>query len=568
MLSQLLTVFLVPLVAKFYETKGKFTCLNNPSIVLDASKVNDNSCDCPDGSDEPGTAACAFLNPLSPPQPLPGSPSGSTNTTPALPGFWCQNSGHVGAYIPFSYVNDGVCDYDLCCDGSDEYARKNGAKCANRCAAIGREFRHAEKERKKGEERALKRRRALVKQARQLKIQVQERLKKHRAELGDLEAKRNRLEKELADTERAERGKVVKTGRGAKAGGKLGILVNIARQRVEELRETLDKVLDHRDDLQDKVDELETILRNLKEQYNPNFNDEGVKGAVHAWEDYAAKNSGEKTPPLEDNAIHEVLKEDSEESGVNWKEYETGDATDTDVCKFSGPLMKAPPLFLAFDLTTAVYSLEAYLPPFMRDFIDSKLRAIRLWLIDNGMLADNSDSSAAESPAVKAARDAFQTAENDLTARRNAIYEDEADLSEEYGADGIFRALKDVCISTEAGEYDYEICWMGQATQKSKKGHGNTNLGRYAGSEIETADDEERSDGKSLGKGPRTVLHYENGLQCWNGPNRRTDVWLGCAEKEEIWRVSEAEKCVYKMEVGTPVACEDTGSADEAKDEL
>ncbi|CAK7232966.1 hypothetical protein SEUCBS140593_008442 [Sporothrix eucalyptigena] len=534
-----------PEFAKYYG-KDKFTCINNPNIVLDLAQVNDGSCDCPDGSDEPGTSACAYLDPLSPPQPLPGSPSGSTNTTPALPGFWCENVGHVGAYVPFSYVNDGICDYDLCCDGSEEYARKGGVKCANRCAAIGKEFRKAEEERLKGQERALKRRRALAKEAVQLRNQVQERIVKFRSEIAGLEKTRDRLQKELADTERAERGKVVKTGKGVKAGGKLGLLVSLAKQRVDELRETLDKVLDHRDDLQDKVDELETILRNFKEQYNPNFNDEGVKAAVHAWEDYAAKTADEKPPALQDADVHSVLKEDSEENGVNWKAFETDDETDTDV----------------------LYSFEAYLPPFVRAYLHEKLHAVRVWLVESGLLADNSGSTT-ESEAVKKARAALQSAENDLNSRQNSLREDEADLAKDYGADDIFRALKDKCISTEAGEYDYEICWMGQATQKSKKGHGNTSLGRFDRAEIETADEEERTDGKSLGKGPRTVLRYENGLHCWNGPNRRTDVWLGCSEKEEIWRVSEAEKCVYKMEVGTPAVCEDNRKAAEGgKDEL
>ncbi|CAK7243742.1 MAG: hypothetical protein STHCBS139747_005269 [Sporothrix thermara] len=534
-----------PEFAKYYGSKDKFTCINHPNIILDIARVNDGTCDCPDGSDEPGTAACAYLDPLSPPQPLPGSPSGSTNTTPALPGFWCENKGHIGAYVPFSYVNDGICDYELCCDGSEEYARKGGVKCANRCAAIGKEFRRIEEERLKGQERALKRRRALVKEAVQLRNQVQERIAKLRSEIAGLEKTRDRLQTELTETERAERGKVVSTG-GKTSGGKLGLLVSLAKQRVKELRETLDKVLDQRDDLQDKVDELETILRNFKEQYNPNFNDEGVKAAVHAWEDYAAKTADEKPPVIQDADVHAVLKEDSEETGVNWSAFETDDETDTDV----------------------LYSFEAYLPPFVRVYIHDKLVALRMWMVENGLMADNTDT-ANESQAVKNARAALLKAETDLSSRTNSLRDDEADLVKDYGVDDIFRALKDKCISTEAGEYDYEVCWMGQATQKSKKGHGNTSLGRFDRADTEIADEEERADGKSLGKGPRTVLRYENGLHCWNGPNRRTDVWLGCAEKEEIWRVSEAEKCVYKMEVGTPAVCEDTRkAADAGKDEL
>ena len=41
-----------------YASKdGRFTCLDK-SRVIDAAQVNDDYCDCPDGSDEPGTSAC------------------------------------------------------------------------------------------------------------------------------------------------------------------------------------------------------------------------------------------------------------------------------------------------------------------------------------------------------------------------------------------------------------------------------------------------------------------------------------------------------------------------------
>nr|5JQP_B Chain B, Glucosidase 2 subunit beta-like protein [Thermochaetoides thermophila DSM 1495] len=133
-----------PEFAKYYTSQGTFTCIGTPSITLSSSQINDNSCDCPDGSDEPGTAACAHLDRLSPEQPLPGSLTGTTNTTSTLPGFWCANEGHIGSYIPFMYVNDGVCDYELCCDGSDEYAHAGGVQCENRCAAIGKEYRRLE----------------------------------------------------------------------------------------------------------------------------------------------------------------------------------------------------------------------------------------------------------------------------------------------------------------------------------------------------------------------------------------------------------------------------------------
>jgi len=171
---------------------------------------------------------------------------------------------------------------------------------------------------------------------------------------------------------------------------------------------------------------------------------------------------------------------------------------------------------------------------------------------------------------VTAARNALDAAKNDHSTKTRELEEQERDLAKDYGQDGIFRALKGKCISTDAGEYTYELCWYDRTTQKSKKGHGNTGMGYFDRIDVEMSDEEERADGKGLGKGRRMVLRYENGQGCWNGPNRRTDVWLACAEKDELWRVSESEKCVYRMEVGTPAACEDVHEpgVNTGKDEL
>lgn len=316
-------------VVKFYEGKDTFTCIGHPSIAIPFSRVNDNSCDCPDGSDEPGTAACANLDHLSPPQPLPASFSGTTNTTNALPGFWCANEGHIGAYVPFLYVNDGVCDYDLCCDGSEEYKGVGGVKCENRCAEIGKEWRRIDKERKDNLEKANKKRRTMTKESKELRRQVEAKITKLTDEIKELEGKRDELKKKYDEVERSERGKVVKS----EGTGKMGVLVSLAKSRIDELRDTLTIIMGQRDDLKSKVAELEGILSAFKEEYNPNFNDEGVKKAVRAWEDYAAKLSDNKDETSEDD-IKEILKEDSETHGINWKDYDEDEVTDTDIRRF------------------------------------------------------------------------------------------------------------------------------------------------------------------------------------------------------------------------------------------
>ncbi|KAI1431034.1 glucosidase II beta subunit-like protein-domain-containing protein [Xylaria sp. CBS 124048] len=529
-----------PDFAKFYQVTDTFSCITRSSIVIKASQVNDNTCDCPDGSDEPGTAACAILDPLSPSQPLPASLSGSTNTTNALPGFWCENKGHVGSYVPFMYVNDGVCDYDICCDGSEEYGHAGGVKCENKCAEIGKEWRRIEKLRQDNLERANKRRRTMVKESKELRRQVEARVVKLEAEIRDLEQKEAELKTKFEEIERSERGKVVKN----EGPGKIGVLAGLAKGRVAELREALADVEGDRKQLLERVAELEGILSTFKEEYNPNFNDEGVKKAVRAWEDYAAKKA-EKTEELDESSIAEIMKEDSETSGINWNEFQEDEVSDTDI----------------------LYSFEAYLPESLRGYLHEKINSLRIWLIENGILADTV-SKEGESKLVRAARDAHEAAKKNVQSKRTTLDQEKSDLEKDYGPDDIFRVLKGKCISVEAGEYEYELCWMDKTTQKSKKGGSRTNMGKFEKIGFRESDEEERHDGKGLGRGTRMVLEFDNGQHCWNGPNRRTDVWLACAETEELWRVSEQEKCVYKMEVGTPAACEMPAGSGHIKDEL
>lgn len=79
----------------YQPSSDRWACLNDSSVVLSLDQINDGVCDCPDGSDEPGTGAC-----------------GSRGLQ-----FYCANEGFIPRYISQSKVGDGVCD---CCDCSDE----------------------------------------------------------------------------------------------------------------------------------------------------------------------------------------------------------------------------------------------------------------------------------------------------------------------------------------------------------------------------------------------------------------------------------------------------------------
>ena len=92
---------------------GQWACLSNPDILLTPSQINDGVCDCPDGSDEPGTSACV--------------------DTLESRLFYCENAGFKPRYIRGSLVNDGVCD---CCDCSDE----PGIEGMNVCKDLAKTF--------------------------------------------------------------------------------------------------------------------------------------------------------------------------------------------------------------------------------------------------------------------------------------------------------------------------------------------------------------------------------------------------------------------------------------------
>jgi protein kinase C substrate 80K-H len=247
-----------------------------------------------------------------------------------LPGYYCKNKGHIPSYVPFTNVNDGICDYELCCDGSDEWDHVGGVKCEDRCAKIGKEWKKQDEARQKSLGVANRKRKELITEAGRLRKEVEDRIKTLHTEIKGHELKVDALTKSLVEIERQERGKIVK---GTGKGGKLGVLSGLAKVRIEELTENLNRVRGERDSSRGRIDELEAILKRFKEEYNPNFNDEGVKRAVKAWEDYAAQ---DRPGPddARDRDLDEILKPDSE-SAIKWEDFDGEQESDIDVCKSS-----------------------------------------------------------------------------------------------------------------------------------------------------------------------------------------------------------------------------------------
>lgn len=138
------------------------------------------------------------------------------------------------------------------------------------------------------------------------------------------------MQKELAEVEQQEK---AKARQGGNKGGKYSELAGLAKQRVADLREKLAEVRAQRDEDRNRLNQLESILSTFKVEYNPNFNDEGVKRAVKAWEDYIAEQVPDDQVGSDGN-LEELLKEEIE--GLNWDDFEGGDG-ESEVCKCMDP---------------------------------------------------------------------------------------------------------------------------------------------------------------------------------------------------------------------------------------
>lgn len=517
--------------------------------------MNDDYCDCPDGSDEPGSAACSYISPLSPRD---VSLDGilNKNATLAIPGFYCQNKGHFPSYLPLRSVNDGKCDYELCCDGSDEWQQIGGVTCPSKCKDIGKEWRAKEEERKANLAAALKRKKELLKEAANLRHLAENRIEELQAKVQGVQERADKTKSALEEAEKREKSRVVRNP-GGKA-GKLAMLAGLAKARVEELRTNLIEVRQQRDALNARVKELEDSLSSLKQDYNPNFNDDAVKRTVRAWEEYAARDKEEIKAAGRDakeRDLDEIANEDDESSGIDWVAWESEDDGNVG------------------DVETILLGLSAYIPSSLRLWLNEKLTSFRVFLVESGILAENSDSSSSstmkESATLSNARKENDSAQKALTQARKDLEKAEKDVKRSggsgasggdyYGPDDIFRALKDKCITHDSGGYTYELCFLNSVKQKPGKGKtgSNTNLGKYTGLTSEFSDEDSQGHDNSSGGVKHTVMKYENGQTCWNGPARSAMVVLTCSPTEAILQIVEREKCLYRLEVGTAAVCQD-----------
>ncbi len=225
------------------SSDGTWACLQSGERIP-FSAVNDDYCDCADGSDEPGTSACP-------------------NAT-----FYCANAGHLPASIRSSRVNDGICDPE-CCDGSDEFDGK--ISCPNVCAKVGKEYRTKKAQLENVRRAGSKIRAKYIADAKKSVESVTAEIASLTLALGKAKEKeaqaRSALERaESADHESVERKQA-----------------NPLFQTLTSHQEALRSLSLRNSELKRELEQLTQLLDDLARGYNPNYQDMAVKGAVMAY---------------------------------------------------------------------------------------------------------------------------------------------------------------------------------------------------------------------------------------------------------------------------------------------
>ncbi|KAF9922829.1 hypothetical protein FBU30_007037 [Linnemannia zychae] len=566
-----------PSRAKLYtpESKNQWTCLDG-SKSIPFSAVNDDYCDCPDGSDEPGTSACGTGY------------------------FYCQNKGHKPVYIITSRVNDGVCDPE-CCDGSDEYDGRT--RCPNNCEQVGAASRKERELLDKIHKEGYKIRKEYAAYGQNLKKRLQEQLDKLRASSAKI-AKDAADSKAALDAAHAKLKEYLESTRLEREAARELQLAPLIEQQIKRLAHATD---------------VRTLFRKtldeLKENHNKNYHDLAVKSAISGYDEYLKelkriadddiidsdnqrseedeedeekkeetekKDEAENTDKREENDKEKSNQEKKNRTALQ-RMYAAQDET-YDVKKDIGLMfqllkeMKEKHNVEYNDeaVLKAIKMLDDFAPTWedsANEFVgetpieipdeDLSEKKPEVQHEDNGLLGNIRDKlqkgansiglgflfkgSKAKKSELELAQDEYIKASEAERKSLKEIKKLEKKADTDYGPDEAFAKLVDQCFEFKDHEYTYSVCMFGEAKQIS---NSDTSLGTFSGWEGDNYD---------------TQL-YTGGARCWNGPERSVKITMACGSENKILAVSEPSKCEYLYKMETPALCVEFVESDHTSD--
>ncbi len=146
----------------------------------------------------------------------------------------------------------------------------------------------------------------------------------------------------------------------------------------------------------------------------------------------------------------------------------------------------------------------------------------------------------------------FQDASNTLTTIEKEIKDIKDKIELDTGSNAEFASMMDKCFEYEDREYVYKLCPFDKTVQKSKSNSAETTIGHWSSWDNESANRYQ-------------IMKFNNGLACWNGPQRSTLVRLSCGLENKVIAVSEPNRCEYEMKFETPAICDDPKSTQSAE---
>ncbi|CAH2069756.1 unnamed protein product [Thlaspi arvense] len=574
---------------KYYKSSSEIKCKDG-SKKFTKAQLNDDFCDCADGTDEPGTSAC---------------PNGK---------FYCRNAGHSPLVLFSSRVNDGICD---CCDGSDEYDGK--VTCPNTCweagkaarenlkkkietynqglvirrkdieqAEVGLEKDEAELKKLKSEEKILK---GLVQQLKERKEQIEkveekERLQKEKEE-------KERKEAELA----AQPGKVdgeEKTGDNEKVEGSTdeegtpgdshhdenahhdeignykdfpsveepaaeaeptSILEEATHtdptdehvvETKEESPSSEDSVTDgsQNDDGSTKKEESDEVKKeeDLVSEKKEELSKEELGRLV------ASRWTGEKSdkPAEADESPQADHQENHEHTPITPHEVDEDDGFVSDGDEDTGEDGKYSdhdPEDDSYEEEDRHDSSTSYKSDAEDDVDFSETISNPTWLekiqktVKNILQAVNlfqtTPVDKSEADRVRKEYDESSSKLNKIQSRVSSL---ERKLKQDFGPEKEFYSFHGRCFESKQGKYTYKVCAYKEATQE--EGYSKTRLGEWEKFE-----------------NSYQFMTYTNGDKCWNGPDRSLKIKLRCGLKNELMDVDEPSRCEYAAVLSTPARC-------------
>ncbi|GMR63029.1 hypothetical protein PMAYCL1PPCAC_33224, partial [Pristionchus mayeri] len=443
----------LPSKSAFYARAKEFQCLDG-SARIPYEQVNDDYCDCPDGSDEPGTSAC---------------PNGH---------FYCENRLHTPQLLISSRVNDGICD---CCDGSDEY--DSGVTCPNTCEELGRSHREEHARMQAVRSSGWEKRKLMVVEGKRMKEEQEAGVSGLKAEKEGMEEGKNAAEKEKNEAEEKEKAvrKVHEDDMFSKRTEKkrtaASLLFNTIDTDLDE-KITLEelKKLNYADKKDDGTVNEEALAKFVGENGEADiehFITNSFFSVRQMRRDHIANEKREKEEKEhgEDNKVEkmeevEAVQEGVEKHGEDEEDIEEDAAVEEEVDEFDDNVP-----FVAF-----------------------------------------SDEDNKVFDAAREARQKYDDIKRKMDDIDRQITDAESFSGVDFGADLAWAPLKGKCSELEMGEYVYKLCPFDRCTQKEKHGHSETNMGTWKG--WETGHSEMKyADGTTCWNGPArsTMVQVECG---------------------------------------------------------